>query len=74
MYNGKRLFMIRCRWDLGTYNIIQWNYHQRSELIYNLEKKLLKIDREVELEQIVMMINDIRNYLVQRDQEYNTNQ
>jgi len=26
------------------------NYYQRAKLIYNLKKKLLKIDREVELE------------------------
>ena len=50
------------------------NHHRRAEFIYNLEQKLSRVNRAVELQHIAMMITNIRTYLTQYQQDFNTNQ
>ena len=51
------------------------NRISRAEFIYMLEQKLLRAENDnVSLEEIAMMINNIRIYLIQSDREYYTNQ
>ena len=47
----------------------------RVEFIYNLEQKLLRVEsNNISLQKIVLIINDIRTYLVCRDRELQINQ
>ena len=46
----------------------------RAEFIYELEIKLSRVKGNVDLQEIANMINDIRTYLLQKDQEYIINQ
>ena len=51
------------------------NRVKRVEFIYNLERKLPKIaNKVIDLEEVVMMINNIRSYLIQWQIDFETNQ
>jgi len=40
------------------------NHYRRAKFVFNLEQKLLWLNNTVELEQITMIITDIRHYLI----------
>ena len=46
----------------------------RAKFIYELKQKLLRVQGQVSLEEIALMINNIRAYLTQQDYKLRTNQ